>query len=212
MRLVDGRPAADVVADDCDAATAVGIIRGMVDSMEEVHGAGVVHLDMRLENVIVREGDDGSGSGCGGLVLVDFGSAALEDGVEPARDYTLASCVDVLPPELMDAGGVPSAAADVWALGVAAFRALGGGQGPWGAGTDFRVMEEVGARVSCGDLPFGEDVGEDARDFVQRCLEPRAEERMGVVAGDDDRERIVLDYDQIRGHPFLKESGLAGGV
>lgn len=181
MARAEGVPGPAAVA----AGKGLGVLRGMVDGLEEVHKAGIVHLDLRLENVVVGNR----------VAIVDFGSCEME--AAPGRDYTKGSVVEALAPEVMVGGNV-SVGADVWALGVAAYRVVCG-RGPWSGG-DYRVMEAVGRRESFGELNFGSGVGKEARDFVQRCLEPRVGERLGVREVD---RKVEIDYEEIRRHPFL---------
>jgi 3-deoxy-D-manno-octulosonic acid kinase len=47
-------------------------------AVARLHGAGVVHADLNLDNIVVRPGDDG-------IVLLDFDRAGLRHGALPAR-------------------------------------------------------------------------------------------------------------------------------
>jgi serine/threonine protein kinase len=197
MQLAQGGTAADMVRGGPRGRPAA-VVGGIVDALAEVHAAGVLHLDLTLENIVV---------GPDGVTIVDYGSAALEDVVEGERDYARASSVEVLPPELVDDSGVPTRAADVWGLGVAAFRMVCGGKGPWRGEGDFQIMDEVARREAGGPLAFPDGVGGDAIDFVQRCLHPEPLRRLGVAASSGGG--LVVDYEQIRQHPFLRNGTAA---
>lgn len=199
MRLAEGPRAADL-ARSChgDEDRAANVIRICVNALEAVHEARVLHLDLTLENIVVAPG---------GATFVDFGSAALEDVAEVGRDYAATVSRDVLPPELIEGDVVPTRAADVWALGVAAFRMLHGGERLFCAtgDGDYKAMEKIVTRRAGDELPFADGISKDAADFVQSCLHPTPRKRLGVVGSTDGKPPgFYLDYDQIRGHPFLK--------
>lgn len=50
--------------------TTVRVVAGLLDALEAVHGAGLIHRDVKLENLVL--GDDGR------VVLIDFGLALVQ--------------------------------------------------------------------------------------------------------------------------------------
>ena len=129
----DGRPQTLAEAPKAEEASE-GRIRGWYEdvreALEAVHAAGIVHRDVKLENILI--GRDGR------AVLSDFGISRITDEslrkeLEVTRTM-VAGSQDVrmvmgtaayLAPELIS-GGEPSAAADHYALGIAFFRLLTG--------------------------------------------------------------------------------------
>jgi serine/threonine protein kinase len=83
--------------------------RQLVEAVAHLHSHGVVHRDLKLENILYRESDDS-------FVLADFGFA-VEVG---ANNLVETSCGTVCyaAPELFTAGTYDGCAADIWALGV----------------------------------------------------------------------------------------------
>lgn len=103
-------------------AAAIGL--DLCRALAAVHGAGLVHGDLKAANVLRERG--------GRIVLADFGSAAPAAPTgEPVR--VLTGTPAVLAPEVL-AGAAPSPAADLYALGALLFRLLGGEYPRPGAG------------------------------------------------------------------------------
>lgn len=90
-----------------EEASLVGL--DLVRALAAVHAQGLVHGDLKAANVMREEG--------GRIVLMDFGSAARA-GSEPAR---LTGSPLTLAPEVL-AGGAPTPASDLYALGALLFR------------------------------------------------------------------------------------------
>ena len=98
------------------AARIAGLMRQILAGLEEAHAAGVVHADLKADNVVVeplRGGED--------LVkVVDFGIARLVDRDIEAHDgrrKTVCGTPEYMAPEVIE-GSAPTALADVYAAGV----------------------------------------------------------------------------------------------
>jgi tetratricopeptide (TPR) repeat protein len=88
----------------------------LVAALEAVHGAGLVHGDVKAANVMI----EGQGADAGRAVLMDFGAARTRDHAGERVGSPLS-----MAPELF-AGEPASAAADVYALGVILYRMASG--------------------------------------------------------------------------------------
>ena len=115
MELVRGRSLDDIVRTDgpVTAEGAAGIGADLCGAVAAVHAAGLLHRDIKAQNVI----RDDSGRS----VLMDFG-AGEEIGTPRAR---LAGTPLYIAPEVL-AGGSASVASDVYALGVLLYYAVTG--------------------------------------------------------------------------------------
>jgi serine/threonine protein kinase len=89
-------------------ADRLGDIRAVIAGLAAIHRAGVVHRDLKPDNVL-RMSD-------GRLVLSDFGLARRADQSHVTADA--AGTPGYLAPELLSGSGKPTTASDVWALGI----------------------------------------------------------------------------------------------
>lgn len=97
----------------------LGLMRQLLDALEAVHGAGLVHRDLKASNVLVR-GEPGREA----LVLIDFG-VVQRDGDERPGDEHLLGGVHTSAPEQIRGGRV-DARTDLYAFGVLLFRVVAG--------------------------------------------------------------------------------------
>ncbi|WP_193311449.1 serine/threonine-protein kinase [Georgenia satyanarayanai] len=105
MELVDGPDLAAVLDDGPVPPTeAMRIGHGVADALAAVHGAGVVHADVKPANVVLTDDT---------VVLVDFGVAAASQ--DDAGPVTFGTAPYMAPEQVASAPATP--ASDVYALG-----------------------------------------------------------------------------------------------
>ncbi|HEY3506125.1 MAG TPA: protein kinase [Actinocatenispora sp.] len=99
-------------------AAALDLLARVCAGLAAVHAAGVVHRDVKPENILLTR--DGTVA-----KLADFGLARAVYADDLTRDAQLLGTPAYLAPELA-AGGRPGPAADVYAVGVTAYELLAG--------------------------------------------------------------------------------------
>ena len=104
MELLDGPTLAEALP-SLGAADRVRIFRGICDGVQAAHEAGVLHLDLKPQNVILRGGRD--------PVVTDFGLSTRVDAAQRPAGGTPA----YMAPEQARSQPV-DARTDVWALGL----------------------------------------------------------------------------------------------
>ncbi|OIV36457.1 hypothetical protein BIV57_16170 [Mangrovactinospora gilvigrisea] len=138
MEQVNPRSLADVLADHgrlpvADAARmGLEVLRGL----RAVHGAGVLHRDIKPHNVLFRRD--------GRAVLMDFGIATFEGAQQVTQLHETVGTPAYLAPELVDRHP-PSEASDLWGLGVTLYEMCEGRQ-PFTGATPWDVLEAVRER------------------------------------------------------------------
>ncbi|MFB7109297.1 serine/threonine-protein kinase [Streptomyces sp. NPDC056190] len=117
---------------------AVAIVADVADGLAAAHAAGVVHRDVKPENVLLdMEGPLGPG-GAHPALLTDFGVAKLIDSPKRTRATKIIGTPDYLAPEIVE-GLPPRAAVDIYALATVLYELLAGFT-PFGGGHPGAVL------------------------------------------------------------------------
>ncbi|NEB82521.1 serine/threonine protein kinase, partial [Streptomyces sp. SID14478] len=111
---------------------AVAIAADVADALSAAHAAGIVHRDVKPENVLLdMQGPLGPG-GSHPALLTDFGIAKLIDTPRRTKATKIIGTPDYLAPEIIE-GLPPRAAVDIYALATVLYELLAGFT-PFGGG------------------------------------------------------------------------------
>lgn len=156
---------------------ALELVRQIGCVLEEAHAHGIVHADVKCDNIIIETKQDGSLQ----PRLIDWGIARLPDHTDPFDSAFVTGTPEYLAPEVA-MGWRPSFPADVYALGVMLYELISGAT-PF-AGYSEVMMTKLEGRpvplaVRCPelDIPIGLDalvLRALARDPASRFPDARA--------------------------------------
>ena len=123
--FVPGRTVREAMrAGELDDAAALETAAQILDGLAHAHARGIVHRDVKPANVLLREGDRPDAK------LLDFGLAQFDAAETLTNVGDVPGTLAYISPERL--GGAPATpAADVWAVGVLLWEALGGAHPFW---------------------------------------------------------------------------------
>ncbi|PYC66484.1 serine/threonine protein kinase [Streptomyces tateyamensis] len=125
---------------------AASVIADVADGLAAAHAAGIVHRDVKPENVMLDLAAPPGPGGAPRAKLTDFGIARLVDAPRRTRATRIIGTPDYLAPEIIE-GLEPRAAVDIYALATVLYELLAGftpfGGGHTGAVLRRHVTESV---------------------------------------------------------------------
>lgn len=158
----------------------------VLKALEHMHGLGLVHLDVKAENIFVR--DDGFQVTEAVLGDFEYTSELGDDGKVTFMHG--AGTTQYMAPEILK-GERCGAAADIWSLGVTLYLFLQRTFpfGDWD-GDDPETREEYKWRLANWELDeFDDDVSDDAKDVIMQMLAYEPSQR--------------ITASEALGHPFF---------
>lgn len=117
---------------------AVAIAADVADGLAAAHAAGVVHRDVKPENVLLDSAAPPGAGGAPPALLTDFGIARLVDSPRRTRATRIIGTPDYLAPEIIE-GLPPRASVDIYALATVLYELLAGFT-PFGGGHPGAVL------------------------------------------------------------------------
>ncbi len=102
-----------------DVDRVIGIVCQALSGIEEAHLGGVIHADLKADNILL----DQRRAGVDVVKIVDFGIARLVTGVRDVDDRSISGTPEYMAPEVIS-GAPPSFASDVYAVGIILYELL----------------------------------------------------------------------------------------
>jgi serine/threonine protein kinase len=203
MEYVAGPRLGQLVIDNgpMPAAMAVDIVRQIVSGLEDAHAHGIVHADVKSDNILVETLRDRTVM----PRLIDFGIARfLNEPAVPIGEPVVSGTPEFLAPEVIR-GGAPTFASDVYACGVILYELITGAT-PFATGSSIEIMSSKleGAAVPmswrCPDLEIPAELDELvarslARDPAVRFADAAA---LGLALDGVARDRAKLSAARTR--------------
>lgn len=179
MEVIDGVPLLPEPPAPLPVPRALEYLRQIADAVEHIHHRGVVHGDLKPDNMLVvteRLGERRRAT----VKLLDFG-LARRLARTPTPGEPIAGSPHYLAPERIQ-GGPPSVAADVYALGALVFELLTGAPPFDGPSLHAVLSAHLFAPIPTVAARRGEPVDPALEALVARALAKRPEDRHLDVA------------------------------
>ena len=163
MGFVDGPSLAQLIRDGgpLSPRTAVSILYDVSGALGYAHGAGVVHRDVKAENILLDRASSRA-------LVTDFGIARVAEAAPLTATGTVLGTVHYMSPEQV-AGDTVDRRSDVYSLGVVAFYALAG-RFPFDSPTASAVLVAHVTRVAPSLAEIAPTVPRALARLVDRCL------------------------------------------
>ncbi|MEZ0094331.1 protein kinase [Streptacidiphilus sp. EB129] len=143
---------------------AVSIAADVAEGLAVAHAAGIVHRDVKPENILLDQASSPGPGGAPRAKLSDFGIARLVDAPRRTRATRIIGTPDYLAPEVIE-GLEPRAAVDIYALATVLYELLAGFT-PFGGGHTGAVLRRH-VTESVAPLP---GLPEDLWRVIAQCL------------------------------------------
>lgn len=173
MELLEGRSLRDAMEDEDEPARrCVEHLRDALDAMVAAHAAGVVHRDLKPDNLFLERGDDGAER----LRVLDFGIA--RDIREASRTTTGVAVGTALymSPEQATADKGAGPAADIWACGAMLYQILTG-ELPFDGASAHAVVVDAVTRPHRPVSALRPELAPGWSPLVDACLAKKPSER-----------------------------------
>jgi serine/threonine-protein kinase len=180
MEYLDGQDLQLVLMDrgPLPVQQAVSWLLQITGAVAEAHSKGLVHRDLKPNNMVLTRGVDGSPI----LKLIDFGiskSLAREPRYRTASRDCLGSPQYMSPEQTRSARDV-DARTDVWALGVVLYELLTGSC-PFSGATLPAMVSSILHNAPAPPRRLRPDVPPEIEDIIHRCLEKRRDDRYATA-------------------------------
>jgi len=140
----------------------------LLDALEYVHSHGIIHCDLKPENVMVINGDT--------VKLLDFGIARIEGSETPASRDALVGTVAYMSPEQLQNSKISHNQIDIYSLGVVMYEILTG-RLPFEADNPGTAMLMILNNEPIPPDQLNPLLGQDLGTLIMTCLQKRTQHR-----------------------------------
>ncbi|KAF3923284.1 hypothetical protein ABW21_db0202128 [Orbilia brochopaga] len=149
---------------------AADLIRATLSAVAYLHDHGIVHRDLKPENLLFRTPEDNAD-----LLIADFGLSRIMDEERFHVLTTTCGTPGYMAPEIFKKTG-HGKPVDIWAIGVITYFLLCG-YTPFDRDSNLEEMQAIlKADYKFEPAQYWQDISENAKDFIRRCLtiDPKA--------------------------------------
>ena len=167
----------------------IDVVAQSLAGIEEAHLAGVVHADLKADNIIIdqRRADRDV------VKIVDFGIARLVTGVRDPDDRSISGTPEYMAPEVIG-GAPPSFASDIYAVGIILYELLAY-KTPFFAGSTTEILANHLKAMVPSLASKHERVPKELDEIVARALAKHPADRYASAA---EMRRALISLQKVR--------------
>jgi serine/threonine protein kinase len=191
MELVEGEPLINEGSAAMNVRRVCDILGQIADALDHIHRRGIVHGDVKADNIMltVENGEISAGARRRRVArLLDFGLARRPGGED---EEEISGSPHYLAPERA-AGGPPSVAADIYALGVLGYLMLSGTL-PFDGNVVEILMAHINQPPESPAKRRGEEIDESLETLIMRAMSKDPAHRHGSAAAFRYELNTVMD-------------------
>jgi serine/threonine protein kinase len=162
--------------------TAVDIIRQVAEGLAEAHKAGVIHRDLKPQNLMIDEK--------GRAKILDFGIARSIDAKGVTRTGMMIGTPDYISPEQAE-GEEADSRSDIYSLGAILYEMVTG-RVPFRGDTALSVALKHKTQIPEDPHKLNPEISDDLSRLILVCMEKDKERRYQSV------EELLLDLDRLQ--------------
>ena len=173
MRYVEGRSLAEILREGpISNRSAAAYMEPVARALEEAHGRGILHRDLKPQNILVDSNTDHA-------LVTDFGLAKLsEDNEELTRAGEVMGTPPYMSPEQARDSSQVTAQTDVYALGATLYHILTG-RPPFQAATGVETLRQVIDEEPALPRQLNPSIDRDLETICTKCLQKEPSRRYG---------------------------------
>jgi len=166
-----------------DLPVAAFYIAELIIAIEYLHSLGIIHRDVKPENILVSEDFH--------VKVTDFGTAKDLGTVDKrARANSFTGTPEYISPELLQGDkSYACFASDLWAIGCILYQLIAG-RPPFRGANQYLTIQ----KVKTAEVVYPEGFPSVARDLIDKLLKRDPEERLGAKS-----------YEQLKSHAFFSK-------
>jgi len=168
---VGGELFEDVIANGYyDEYVAVPIIEQVLQAVKYLHNLGIVHRDIKLENVLYKDKETNK------IKIADFGESKKIRN----RLKTYCGTMDYMAPEIIRGSGSYGKEVDMWAIGVMTYVLLCG-YPAFSGSSEVEIFQNISQANYEYPSPDWDYVGSEAKNFIDSLLKVNPDARLTAV-------------------------------
>lgn len=183
----------------CSASMAQFYAAEIVEALEYLHGRGIIHRDMKPENLLI--------TASGHMKVADFGTALQESADESMSRSSFVGTAEYVSPEVLHNENA-SKGSDLWALGCIIYQMLTGTT-PFQSASEYLTFQAIMQHCdgTC-HFPIPASIDDTSKDIILRLMDADPMTRLGAGVEEDNGYVCLKGHSYFSGIPWntLEES------